>query len=456
MSASHVDTVEPMPPGIGNIYVYEVFNAVSWIVVLGSPMLLYLQRLHASATILAIAAGLAPVMTILQIPAARYVEKIGYRRFVVNGWTARSLFIVGMTVVAFLPDSLDRTTRIVSMLFLSLGYNILRGISVCGVLPWFTHIVPESRRGEFLAKDQMSAAIAVIFALAGFSWILNGRERWYSFGILFCISTVSAFLGVRFLRRVPDVAVEKIVNNPAPMPWKEMFFYPPFQRYIRYNVVVNVALGASGVFWVRFFRDSLHITDSNMLMVGAITTSVLAFALFLASSIIDRTGSRPALTLSGIIFAGHFTIWACAAAGLIPGTWSLIIFQSVVSGLAGALWNLANVRAVIGLVPVMGRAHFLALYSVISSLTVAIIPLFWGPLIDGLEHWHVAWGWWTWNSFSLFYAVLAITMLAALVLLQDVEEPESMTWDVFTRELLVNTPARAVSRLINRARTPGA
>jgi MFS family permease len=108
-------------------------------------MLLFLQHLKATATILALAACLSPVLNILQIPSARFVEKVGYRRFVLSGWTSRSFFVVGMTVVAFLPDSMDASTRIFLMLALSFGYNTLRGISSCGMLPWFTHIVPETR-----------------------------------------------------------------------------------------------------------------------------------------------------------------------------------------------------------------------------------------------------------------------------------------------------------------------
>lgn len=455
MSVLHEAPRVPMPVGIGNIYTYESFNAASWVVVLGSPMLLYFQRLHASATVVAFAAALSPLMSTLQIPAAAYVEKIGYRRFVVNGWTARSLFIVGMTLLAFLPNTIDRTTRVVLMLSLMLGYNVLRGISLCGVMPWFTHIVPESRRGEFLAKDQMSASISVVVALTIFSWILGGPERWYSFGLVYLLASISAFISVRFLRKVPDVAVEKIVPNPNPMPWKAMFLYPPFQRFIRYNVVINLALGASGVFWVRFFRGTLHVSDSNILLVASVTTAVLALALYLVSQIIDRTGSRPALTLSGALFVVHFSIWACAAAQIIPVTTELIIFQCFVSGLAAALWNLANLRTVIGIVPVMGRAHFLALYSVGANLTVALIPLLWGPVLDGLGHWQMAWGWWHWNNFSIFYVVLVLTMIAGLALLRDVQEPEAMDWDDFTRELLVNTPSRAISRVFSRFKGPG-
>jgi MFS family permease len=456
MSAPHDGPRVPMPPGINNIYIYECFNAASWVVVLSSPMLLYFQHLHASATVLALASALAPLFSTLQIPAASYVGKIGYRRLVVNGWTARSMFIVAMALITFIPSHRAPTFSIIVMLLLMAGYNFLRGISLCGVMPWFTHIVPEARRGEFLAKDQVAASVAVIVSLALFSWILGGGVQWYSFGLVYSIAAACAFISVRFLRRVPDVPVEITKPNPNPMPWRAMFVYPPFQRFIRYNAVINVALGASGVFWVRFFRQSLHVSDSYILLVGSLTTAVLALALYMVSSIIDRTGSRPALTLSGGLYVVHFSIWALVAAGIIPVTMEIIIFQCIISGLAGALFNLANLRAVIGIVPVMGRAHFLALYSVGANLIVALVPLLWGPVFDGLGHWDLAWGNWHWNDFTIFYLTLVVTMLVGLVLLRNVPESgQPMDWDDFTRELLVNTPARAVGRVFSRMRGPG-
>ena len=272
---------EPMPKDIHNVYLYEVFNTASWSVVLGSPMLLYFQHLNATATILAVAACLAPILNILQIPAAHYVEQVGYRRFVLSGWTTRSIVAVGMALVAFLPDSVDLATRMVLMLGLSFIYNTLRGISVCGILPWFTHIVPESRRGEFLAKDQLAGALAAIACLFVSGSLLHLHDAWYSFGIVFSMSAAAAFISLNFLRRIPDVPVEKITSNPTPMPWREMFFYPPFFKYVRYNVIINMALGASGVFLVRYFRTFLQVSESNVLFIAGFSTMVLATALFL-------------------------------------------------------------------------------------------------------------------------------------------------------------------------------
>jgi MFS family permease len=445
---------EPMPPDIHNVYIYEVFNTASWSVVLGSPMLLYFQHLNATATILAIAACLAPVLNILQMPAAQFVERVGYRRFVLGGWTMRSIVVIGMALVAFLPDSVDRATRMVSMLGLSLIYNTLRGISVCGFLPWFTHIVPESRRGEFLAKDQLAGALAAIACLFVCGSLLQ-LDAWYSFGIVFTISAASAFTSLNFLRRIPDVPVQKITSNPVPMPWREMFFYPPFFKYVRYNVIVNMALGAGGVFWVRYFRIFLDRSESYVLFFACFSTIAIAASLFLVGPLIDRAGNKPALTASGVLFVCHFLGWASVAAKIIPFNSVVICMQIFTSGLGGALWNLANVRIVMGIVPHMGRPHFLALYSVASNLTIGLVPLAWGPVMDYLDRWHIAWGYWQWNSFSLFYCTLAFTIGAGLFMLRSVVEPVTMTWDVFMTELLVKTPGRAVSRLIGRLRGPG-
>lgn len=63
-------------------------------------------------------ACLAALLNIFQIPAARFVEKIGYRNFVLRGWTSRSLLIAGLVLVAVLPLSIDNFSRQALMLFL--------------------------------------------------------------------------------------------------------------------------------------------------------------------------------------------------------------------------------------------------------------------------------------------------------------------------------------------------
>src|SRR5436305_8455392 len=95
------------PPGLANAFIFATFNALSFQIVLSSPMVLYAKTLEASATVLGIIAGMMPLLVIFQIPAASYVHRIGYKRFVYGGWGTRVLFIFGMALVPLAGVFLD-------------------------------------------------------------------------------------------------------------------------------------------------------------------------------------------------------------------------------------------------------------------------------------------------------------------------------------------------------------
>jgi hypothetical protein len=73
-------------------------------------------------------------LNILQIPAAQFVEKTGYRAFVLRGWMLRALFVLAVAMVPLLPARFNAPTRIALMLFLLFAYNASRGISLCGLV----------------------------------------------------------------------------------------------------------------------------------------------------------------------------------------------------------------------------------------------------------------------------------------------------------------------------------
>src|SRR6187402_1098089 len=90
---------DTFPAGFNNAYLFAVFNALSFQLVLSSPMVLYARTLHASATVLGIITGMMPLLVIFQIPAASYVSRVGYKRFVYAGWGTRVLHIFALAIV---------------------------------------------------------------------------------------------------------------------------------------------------------------------------------------------------------------------------------------------------------------------------------------------------------------------------------------------------------------------
>src|SRR5437660_11087993 len=81
------------PAGLHNAFLFSGFNALSYPLVLSSPMVLYARTLGASSTVLGIIAGMMPLLAIFQIPAASYISRLGFKRFVYAGWGSRVLFI---------------------------------------------------------------------------------------------------------------------------------------------------------------------------------------------------------------------------------------------------------------------------------------------------------------------------------------------------------------------------
>ncbi len=162
-----VGTVK-FPHGMHNAFLFVVFNALSFQIVLGSPMVLYAKTLDASATVLGIIAGMMPLLVIFQIPAASYVRRHGYKRFVLAGWSTRVMFIFGMAVVPLFSPLLNPMARLSLMLLLLFCFNLSRGISSCAWLPWIATLVPPTLRGKYLSREAavMNLGSFVTFLIA--------------------------------------------------------------------------------------------------------------------------------------------------------------------------------------------------------------------------------------------------------------------------------------------------
>jgi MFS family permease len=444
------ESSQKMPAGIGNAYAFQVLNTVSFAIVLGTPMILYFKHLEAAATVLGIVAALPNLLNILQIPAAQFVEQVGYRAFVLRGWSVRSALILAMAVIPLLSLKLDHTTRIALMLFLLFVYSASRGVSLCGFLPWVTHLVPERVRGRYVSGDQMSAMVATLAATLATAFYLGDRGSSLAYALLLFASAFAAIGSVAFLVRIPDVPVTPQQTPDGALTWKTMLAHVPFRRLMLYNVVINAALGAAGVFWVPLLRDLYQAGDKQVLEISAVCSAVSVVSLLVVGREIDRVGSRPLLALAGFCLIVHFASWGSLAAHLLPfRVWTFLWIQGT-AGVGVAMFNLANTRLAMATVPETGRSHFFALYTVINSLTLGIVPVIWGILLDSLQGWRADWGPWQWNQYTVFYAALCLTIVVGQFFLHHLSEARAMTTEAFFNELFVKTPSRVLSRLLSR------
>src|SRR5437016_12501070 len=216
------------PPGMANAFVFATFNALSFQIVLGSPMVLYARSLEASATVLGIIAGMMPLLVIFQVPAAAHIGRVGYKKFVYAGWGTRVMFIFGIALVPLTGSFLSRTTQLALILFLLFGFNLSRGISSAAWLPWITTLVPLEIRGKYLAREAGCVHVASCAAMMFSALCLGQQARAWQFSILFGFSAVAGVISLNFLKRIPDVEPpERQVTSTQPVPWLEIAGYEP-------------------------------------------------------------------------------------------------------------------------------------------------------------------------------------------------------------------------------------
>src|SRR5258708_10132066 len=191
------------PPGLHNAFLFAGFNALSFQMALNRPMVLYARTLGASATVLGIIAGMMPLLVILQIPAASYIPRLGFKRFVYAGWGTRVMFIFGMALVPLTSVFLKAETRLALMLMLLFCFNLSRGISSCAWLPWITALVPAGLRVKYLARDAAVQNLASFFTFLIAAACLAGESHSWQFAVLFAFSAMTGAVSLSFLKRIP-------------------------------------------------------------------------------------------------------------------------------------------------------------------------------------------------------------------------------------------------------------
>jgi len=214
------DEKPSFPAGLHNAYLFSTFNALSYQIVLGSPMVLYAKTLGASATVLGIIIGMMPLLVIFQIPAASYIPRFGFKRFVFAGWGMRVMFIFAMALVPLTGAFLDAKNRLGLMLMLLFCFNLSRGISSCAWLPWITALVPAALRGRYLSRDQAVQNLASFFAFLVAAGCLAGESHALQFSVLFAYSAITGAISLSFLKRIPDAEMsEDVRGSKTRVPW---------------------------------------------------------------------------------------------------------------------------------------------------------------------------------------------------------------------------------------------
>ncbi len=411
-----------IPKGSFNAHWFNFFNAVSFQIMMGAPIILYAKSIGASSTVIGIVASFTPLMTVFQLPAARFLDRFGYREFVLMGWGLRTVLIF---VVALIPlmGFLDASSKMAVLLAMLFVFNLLRGISSAAWMPWIASLIPESRRGRFLSLDQLFMYAGCLVSLAASAVVMAGRVDPWEYSLVFFISAVGGALSLTFIKRIPEVASpESVKISSTPVPWRTMLGYRPFQRILIFNILYMVVVGSLGVFTVEYLKECLHFDVATVLILSGFSFVGALVALPFCGRVIDQTGSRPLLLLATAVFFLVIVGWFFLSSGILPAAFLVVALLNIAAGAASASFNLANVRIIMATMPEMGRNHFFALFTVITSLGLGASPVVWGLTLDAIGSIEIVAGLFTFRRHSIYFLALLVFNVLSGIAIRFLEE----------------------------------
>jgi MFS family permease len=393
---------------------------------MGAPIIVYAKSLGASSTTLGIIAAFTPLMTVFQLPAARHLDRFGYRQFVLMGWGMR---IVLIFLVAALPLArfLDEASKLAALLALLFLFNLLRGISSAAWMPWIALLIPEEIRGRFLSVDQFFMYFGCLLSLVASALVVAGDvvTSW-DYALVFLISAVGGAVSLAFIKRIPEVGVgEEMRLSSHPVPWQAMLGHAPFRELLIFNVLYATVIGSLGVFAIEFLRDHSHFNVDLVLYLSALSFLGALVVLPFSGLIVDSTGSKPLMRVAIGIFAAVAIGWGLVAGKVLPCSILLVALLNLGAGAASANFNLANVRLTMAIMPKMGANHFFALFTVITSLGLGGAPVAWGLLLDAIGSYEAVTGVFHWRRHSIYFVALLVLNAIAFAYISRLHESPS-------------------------------
>lgn len=438
--------LQPYLPGLR----FSFFNALTWQIATGAPLVLLAALLGASPAQAGLAYSFVYLLTPVQIVATVLVPRMGYKRLTLAGWGLRGwVLLVPFALAAFAP-LLGVQTWMASVLVAScFVFCLLRAFGMAASMPWFFAMLPAPWRGRYFGSDHLMAGLSSMLTLVLSAALFAVFPPFPALAVQYLIAIAGSVLSYQALKLLPDAAppprrsLADIARSLARMAgvrsdyrrylWISVGCYAfttPIAPYVIYHLQAVAGWSTGWVMGLELVRYC---------------GSVLA-ALTLRRKI-DAVGAKP------------FLIGSLALYVLLALAWLLVLRHGqgglaglaaawLIMGLAGTCWMVGNLGLLPKLMSEADRMTGVTLQGALASLTGGVATMVWGGWLrpdgggTGLDPW--------W--FAGLFAVAAGGALLLMAALAGMKEPALETGApsfIPQPGALLLRPHRALAYLIN-------
>lgn len=362
--------------------VFAFFNAFSWQIGIGTPMVLFAEQLGATPFQVGLAYSFVFVLTPVQILSTALLPRYGFKAVMLGGWRTRSFFLAVPAVLAFLALRGEQPWMVHALVWSVFFFCLFRSIGAASGVSWFYAILPAHLRGRYFASDQFASAVASVGTLllcaASFAflppyWALLAQYLFSLAG-----STISYFS----LKKLPDgerpaaISLRTVIRDTP----GHLFARTTFSRYVWLMVAGAVLATPIPPFCAYFLKVGAKLSTAQIMVFEVSRYAGVMVAAWLIRRRIDETGARPFFLLALGLYATAGVYWWFYLQNGFGGIVGVFAVYFLV-GLSAATWAISNLNYLPKLVSSSERTLAVSIHGAVTALLGGLSPILWGLLL---------------------------------------------------------------------------
>ena len=433
----------PFRPGLR----FAFFNALTWQIATGTPLVLLAEQLGASPAQAGLAYSFVFLLTPVQILSTALLPRFGFKRLTLGGWGLRSfLLLVPLGLAGAAPFIGVRPWMVPALIASCFGFCLLRAMGMAASLPWFFAILPKEARGRYFASDQLLSGLSCMATLITCALLFALLPPYPALFIQYLIAMLGSAVSYQALRRLPDgppppaIGLRGIARGLTRLAVKAS----PFRSYLAITIGCYALTTPIAPFAVYHLKAVTGLSPGRIMLYELIRYSGSALCAWTLRRRIDSAGARPYLMLSLGLYAVLSLYWLLVLRVGLGGAGGMLAAY-LVMGFAGTCWMTGNLGYLPKLLTEEQRTLGLTAHGALAALAGGLATTAWGVALRSAD-----------PGAGMNLVAFQILFLAALIgcgvlvlRLSRLPEPDAPGIDPILPGSLLLRPHRAVSYLVN-------
>lgn len=291
-------------PAARRFLMFSFLNNVSWQTLVGSVLVLHARALGMPPGTVGLMVAIMPLTLVLSLGMTAWVERIGPRRLMTAGWTARNLMAFPLVLTPWLYAVWGSGVACWALFAGVLSFCTLRSLTCTGWFPWLHEIIPATERGRYFSSEIILVQVVNVAIGLGTFFFLGRNAALWKFAALAGLGITAGLISISLMRRIPGGG--PCVSRRPHRALLDLRLVLRDRAYLSF--VLWTSLGffvtvGQGTLTVLSMRDYLRIAPAWIMLTTSVGSAAAMLAGLWWGRLADRHGSGPVQVLAGTAMA---------------------------------------------------------------------------------------------------------------------------------------------------------